>query len=559
MTLPAQGNLFYRREELPPPPPIAAVPGLSLRPYQVQAVTAALEQLVENRSTIIVAATGTGKTAMFGEIARSWPGRVLVLAHRDELIQQGATRLRTQAGRRVGIEKADQYADVGAEIVVASVQTLCRDDRLARFGPNGFGLVIADEAHHYVAKSYKKILDYFTAAKVLGVTATPDRGDRLALGQVFDSVAMVYDIEDAIKDGYLCQIRATSVWCEDMSLENVKTTAGDLNQGDLDAVMSTEKVLHEVAKPTIELAGGRRTLVFTTSVENAHRLAEVFCRYKPESARSVDGVMPMEQRRRVLADHQAGRFQYLVNVGIATEGYDDPAISCVAIGRPTRSRALFCQMVGRGTRLSPGKEDLLVLDFVGQAGRHKLVSAADILAGRYPDDVVELAKQKIAKEPGTNVRDAIAEAEEQIEREKAEAARRAAAKAKVNYSTSSVDPFGVLEIHDPGGAGEWGGQFGTKPASEKQIGVLQKLKVPIPDNCTSTQATRLIGHLFDRRDQGLCTFAQSKCLKRYGYDTKNMSFVTAGRLMTAIAANGWKRVPLQQSEALGTRTVGEEG
>jgi superfamily II DNA or RNA helicase len=558
VSLPAQFGLFEAREELPTPE-TTATSGHVLRPYQVQAVAAARAALEENRSTLIVAATGTGKTAMFSEIARDWPGRVLMLAHRDELVQQGAHRLRQQTGRRVGIEKAEQYADVGAEIVVASVQTLCRDDRLARFGPDGFGLVIADEAHHYVAKSYRKILDYFATAKVLGVTATPDRGDRLALGQVFDSVASVYDIEDAIKDGFLCGIRATTVYCEDMSLEHVKTTAGDLNQGDLDAVMSTEKMLHEVAKPTIELAGGRRTLVFTTSVANAHRLAEVFCRYNPESARAVDGGMNLDVRRQVLADHQTGRFQFLVNVGIATEGYDDPAISCVVIGRPTKSRALYAQMCGRGTRIYPGKADLLILDMVGQAGRHKLVSAADILAGRYPDEVTELAKRKLAKEPGQDVRVALASAEEQIEREKIEAARRSAARAKVKYSTSTVNPFGVLGIHDPGNAGEWGGQFGTKPASEKQLQVLQKMKVPIPDNLSSTQASQLIGTLFKRRDKGLCTFGQIKVLKKFGYNTSSMSFESARRLIDAIAANGWKRVPLSVGTAAAERIPGEEG
>src|SRR5262249_46304475 len=151
----------------------------------------------------------------------------------------------------------------------------------------------------------------YGAAKVLGVTATPDRADEAAMGQVFDSVAFVYEIQQAIKDGWLCPIRVKQVLVGAIDLSGVSTVAGDLNAGELDAVMRAEEVLHGIVKPTVELAGDRRTIVFCTSVGAAHRAAEIFNRYKPDSARAVDGTTPTDERRRILRDHDAGRYQYL--------------------------------------------------------------------------------------------------------------------------------------------------------------------------------------------------------------------------------------------------------
>lgn len=405
--------------------------------------------------------------------------------------------------------------------------------------------VLVHNCHHAVADSYRRVIDWFAPAKVLGVTATPDRADEQAMGQVFDDVAFIYEINDAIADGFLCPIKAVQVQCDAIDLREVKTVAGDLDAGQLDDVMATETALHQVAKPTMELAGGRRTLVFTTSVANAHRLAEVFCRYKPDCARAVDGAMDQVARRRVLADHQAGRFQYLINVGVLTEGYDDPAVACVAMGRPTKSRALYAQMAGRGTRIAPGKADLLLLDFVGNSGRHALISAVDILAGKHSDDVVERAKEKVAKEPGTDPRAALeaaaAELAAEKERQRVEAERRRGVKVqKVGFTTNQVDPFAVLGVRDPA---EYGSRFGDAVASDAQVQLLQRMKLPVTEGMTKRQASKLIGEVFRRRKADLCTFGQARALGRYGYDTSKMTFHEARNLMDQLAANGWKRLP----------------
>lgn len=538
----------------------------ALRPYQLDAVAAIGEKLGDHRSTLLVMATGLGKTQVFGEVARGWPkpGRVLVIAHRDELITQARDRLQAMCGEYVDVEKAEQRAN-GARIVVASIQTLANPTRHERFRPDAFELVVVDEAHHAVAGTYKRVLEYFEHAKVLGVTATPDRADEKAMGQVFDSVAYVREIEDGIKDGYLCPIRVRQVQVEAINLAAVRTTAGDLNQGDLDTVMAVEEAIHGVAKPTIELAGDRRTIVFTTSVETAHRMAEVFNRYRGGCARAVDGGTATDLRRAILKGHKNGDYQFLVNVGVLTEGYDDPGVSCVAMARPTKSRALYAQCAGRGLRILQGKADCLLLDFVGNSGRHRLVSALDILAGKYTDEELEAAKAIAEEQPGIDAQEALEKARAEIEekaRKEAEraAARRANVKAKaVKYSTKEVNPFGVFGVKDPA-QDPWADRYSV-PATEAQLGTLAKFGMDPPKNCSRAQASKLIGVAIDRKQRKLCSYKQLRQLQRRGIDAQKMPFETARSLMDAIAANGWRDLPpAQVQDIIGRgREVGAEG
>lgn len=511
---------------------------VTLWPHQVAAVARIQEELRENRSTLLVMATGTGKTCTFADLIAKTPGRSLVLAHRDELVQQAAARIETQTGKRVGVEKAELRASLLDDVVVASVQTLRGEARRTRWPADHFSLVVIDEAHHAVADTYGYVIDHFSDAKLLGVTATPDRGDGEAMGKVFDTFAYRYDIADAIRDGILCPIRCTSIYVKGLDMSAVRTTAGDLNQGDLDTLM-TEEVLHGIAKPVLELAGDRRTLVFATSVVAAHKIAEIICRYKPAAARALDGSAPTEERRDTLRQYEAGSFQYLVNCALFTEGFDSPAISCVAVGRPTKSRSLYAQMIGRGTRTFPGKDNLLVLDFTGNAGRHQLMSPIDVLAGKYSDDVVARAKDVVAKEPGVDASDALARAEALVRREAeiAETAARAAErrhlKAPVAYKAVDVNPFSVLGVSDPG---EEFRDMGGRPASDRQVAALGRWKIPVPMNCTTQQASKLLATAGKRADLGLCTFKQAEWLRKKGYDPSRVSFRRASEMLDAIFA-----------------------
>jgi len=554
----AQRSFF---ESAPPAPPSAPQSGSrrTPRPYQEAGIAAIGAKLGEHRSTLFVCPTGGGKTFVASTyIERHVTEPVLWLAHREELVDQGINDLQTVVGEFVAKEKADSYA-LGSRLVVATVQTLKGarlDDFASRFQPR---LIVVDEAHHAVAPSYRKILDAFPDAKVLGLTATPDRSDERAMGQVFDSVAYVYEIRDAIRDKFLCPIRISRVLVDAIDLRAVHTVAGDLNQGELDAIMSLEEVLHGVVKPTIELAGQRRTILFTTSVENAHRMAEIFNRYAAGSARAVDGSTDSDERRRILRDHKAGAYQFLCNVGVLTEGYDDPGVSCIAMARPTKSRALYAQCAGRGLRIFPGKDDCLLLDFVGNSGNHALASALDILGGKYDEDVVAKAREIVERENGALAEDALERAAQEIEAEKARAAaKRARVKGNVNYRTQTVDPFAVLHIQ-PDDDREYAERFGMT-ASEKQIAALQSSGIEIDPGMSRRAASQLLGSVFARRQKGLATFKQLKTLSKYGVTNINVSFDRASRVIDAIAGNGWRPLhPATLASMLARDEAGVDG
>lgn len=533
-----------------------------LRPYQREAVTAIHGKLMEHRSTLLVMATGLGKTQTFGAIAAHWPGRVLVLAHRFELLDQAVNRLRQMARgrRRVGLEQAESWAS-DQEIIVGSVQTVGNargEARIKRFNANPFSLVIVDEAHHATATTYRRVLDAFPSARVLGVTATPDRGDGTALGEIFESVAYQRDIEAGIGDGYLVPVSVRQVILEHVDLSAVKTTAGDLNIGQLDAEMV--KANEAVAKKCLELCGDRKTIVFTTKVATAHDLVAHFNKEREGCAVAVDGEMDWQKRAAALRDHRNGRYQFLINVGIATEGYDCPEVSCVAIARPTKSRALYTQMAGRGLRVLPGtvegiealqartiaiaasnKPDCLLLDFAGNAGRHALVSPLDILGGHASEDVIERAQRKL-RERQMRAEDAIAEAQREVDGEReARAAAIAAIRSQVHARVEDVDPFG----HGPFRANDQihPGML-VSPPSDKQLAALSRFGFKdseLPK--TRAEAGRLMSRCIARRGADLATHRQEVTLAKYGINAAQMYRETASRLLDAIATNGWRRIP----------------
>jgi superfamily II DNA or RNA helicase len=328
-------------------------------------------------STLVVMATGLGKTIVFAEIIRRYMmtgtgRRALVLAHRAELIHQAAHKIGVVAGCDVEIEMGELRAREStlyrAPVIVSSVQTQTAGRngsmRMHKFNPKQFGIVIIDEAHHAVGDSYRKTLDHFKqgGCRVLGVTATPDRADEAALGSVFDSVAFEFGIREGIEAGWLVPIRQRLVSVTSLDYSSCRTTAGDLNGADLDSVMQYEENLHGMVYPTLEISGDRRGIIFASSVSHAERITEIVNRHKPSSAVFVCAATPTDERRSLFAGFAEGRYQWLVNVGVATEGWDDAAldrkgVQIIAMMRPTKSRALYCQMIGRGTRPLPRTVD----------------------------------------------------------------------------------------------------------------------------------------------------------------------------------------------------------
>jgi len=530
-------------------------------------VDSVLEAWKDVRATLLVMPTGSGKTRVVaGVIERLPAGRVMFLAHREELIFQAASHIHRVTGQQPAIEMAEMRADHAmfgkARVVVSSIQTQCAgrngDTRMKRFDPGEFGLVVADEAHHVTAPTWRRVIEHYGQnpdLKILGVTATPDRHDEEALGQVFDSVAFDYELLDAIRDGWLVPIQQRSVVVDGLDYSSIRTTAGDLNGADLARVMEYEETLHGIAAPTMELAAGRKTLVFAASVAHAERLCEIFNRHRTECARFVTGTTPKDERRGMLADYAAGKFQILVNVGVATEGFDEPGIQVVVMARPTKSRALYAQMAGRGTRPLPGLVDAheaadarrvaiaasakpacQIIDFVGNSGRHKLITTADILGGNYSDEVVDRARKAAEDANGAPVdmAEALADAEKDLAEER-ERARRAALRVKARYTSQVVDPFEVFHI-EPWRERGW--DTGRQP-SEKMLALLERNGIDTK-GLTFTQAKQLVGEIIHRYEEKRCSFKQARLLSRYGYPT-DVPFAEASRLIDALAKNGWKR------------------
>lgn len=544
-----------------------------LRPYQQAAVTAVLDAWKDDASTMVVMPTGTGKTVVMAElIRRLFPKRVMFIAHREELIFQARDKIEAVSGFKAEIEMADLrtvsdgiFAD--PQVVISTIQTQTAGGdgggRMSKFLPEDFGALFCDEGHHSTASSWRRAIDYYRQnprLKVLGVTATPDRADEEALGQVFESVAFDYEILDAIRDGWLVPIEQQMIHVEGLDFSRVRTTAGDLNGADLAAVMEFEKNLHAVADPTIQISGDRRTLVFAASVVHAERLADILNRHKPNSAAWVCGKTDKGVRRQMLIDYAAGRIQYVVNVGCLTEGFDDPGVELIVMGRPTKSRSLYAQCCGRATRPLPGIVDGLdsnaarvaaiaasrkpcceILDFVGNSGRHKLMTTADILGGNVSDEAIQRAVDR-AKADGGRVRMdmVLSEEEEKVKAEKeqarlAEEARRARLVAKVKFRAVQVNPFDVLDIAP---RKERGWDHGRE-LSEKQKNLLLKQGINT-DGLPYSQAKQLLAEIFRRWDGSLCSFKQAKVLKKFGYPSET-GRDEAKKIIDALAANRWRR------------------
>lgn len=546
---------------------------MNLREYQQRAVTNAFQEWKENRSTLVVAATGTGKTTVFTEIIRQMqPKRSMVVAHREELIFQIRERVEMQADLGCEVEMADQVASTSlfhrSPVVAATIQTLISGNgdqrRLDRFDPNDFGLLVIDEAHHSTAKSYRRVIDHFLQNPelvVLGCTATPDRADEAALGQLFDTVADVYEILDAIADGWLVPIDQQMVNVDSLDFSNIRTTAGDLNGADLAAVMEAEKNLHGVVGPSIEIIGDKRTIVFTSSVRHAEMACEIFNRHRPGMASWICGKTDKEARRRIMRDFRTGAVQVLCNVGVVTEGVDVPAAEVVIMARPTKSRALYAQMCGRILRPLAGLVDglsdaesrktaiaqsakpvALIVDFAGNSGRHKLMSSADILGGNVSDEVLELAKREARKGGRTRVDKLLIRAQQEAEaqRKRLEAARRARLIAQTRYSTQKIDPFSAFDITPPRERGWDSG----KVLSEKQRDFVRKHLLIDPDSIPYAAAKRLISEQFKRWENHLCSVKQASLLQRFGYKTKDMTREKAGELITQLKQNRWRHPDL---------------
>ncbi len=553
---------------------------MKLRPYQNECVNRVMQELLTNNSTICILPTGAGKTVIFSEIIRRFkhkdmaefpdfaPGLSLVLCHRIELIQQSCDKIARVTGLKCEIEMGDQrvfHTDLfgKCDVVVSTIQTQTAGGdgggRMAKFDPEHFSLVICDEAHKSVSPSWKRALKYYKQnpnVKIVGFTATPDRSDEEALGQVYDTVAYDYEIVDAINDGWLVDIEQRLINVGGLDFSGVRTTAGDLNGADLASLMEAEKNLHGIAGPSIEIIGNKRALAFTASVKQAEMLCEIFNRHRTGMAAWVCGETDKVERKQINADFAAGKIQVLCNCGTHTEGFDDDGVDYIIMAKPTKSRSLYAQMAGRSTRPhgsiahqlndcpdAAGRKALIaasvkprcfVIDFVGNAGKHKLMTTADILGGNVSPEVLERAVTSL-KKSGDSRRmvDVIAEVEEEIKREREERRRREEARkmrlvAKAAYSSTAVNPFDVFDLKPTENKGWDKGKYLT----EGQSNILRKQGID-PDKMPFGQARQILNEVFNRFRDGRCSYKQAIHLKKHGY-SGNESREEASKILDAL-------------------------
>lgn len=516
---------------------------MELRPYQEEAKAAILEEWEKGiKKTLLVLPTGCGKTIVFAKTAEECVrrgNRVLILAHRGELLDQAADKIGKATGLGCATEKAEDTC-LGSwfRIVVGSVQSLMREKRLRQFTRDYFGTIIIDEAHHCLTDSYQKILEHFDGAEVLGVTATPDRGDMRNLGECFESLAYEYTLPKAIREGFLSPIKALTIPLK-LDLSGVGTQAGDFKSGDVATAL--DPYLYQIADEMWEHCRERKTVVFLPLVKTSRKFRDIL-NEKGFKAAEVNG--NSTDRAEVLESYDRGDYNVLCNSMLLTEGWDCPSVDCIVVLRPTKVRSLYSQMVGRGTRLFPGKDHLLLLDFLWHTERHELCHPASLIC---QDEAVAQKMTENIEEAGCPVdieeaeqkasEDVIAEREESLAKQLKEMRHR---KQKL------VDPLQFemsIQAEDLVG---YVPSFGWEmaPPSDKQRQTLEKLGI-LPDEIDNAgKATKLLERLSARRSEGLTTPKQIRCLEKYGFQhVGTWDFDSAKSMIDRIAAAGWRGAP----------------
>lgn len=483
--------------------------------------------------------TGCGKTIVFAKITEDCVrhgDRVLILAHRGELLEQAADKIHKATGLGCAVEKAEESCQGSwFRIVVGSVQTLMREKRLGRFPADYFNTIIIDEAHHCISDSYQRVLQHFPEAHVLGVTATPDRGDMRNLGQYFETLAYEYTLPKAIKEGYLCPIKALTIPLK-IDMSSVSIQAGDFKAGDISTAL--DPYLERIAQEMGKYCRDKKTVVFLPLVKTSQKFRDILNGHGFQAA-EVNG--DSQDRSEVLEAFEKGNYNVLCNSMLLTEGWDCPSVDCVVVLRPTKVRSLYCQMVGRGTRLSPGKDHLLLLDFLWHTERHELCHPASLIC---QDEEVAQQMTKNIEEAGcpvdieeaekTAAEDVVAQREEALAKQLDEMKRR---KGRL------VDPLQFemsIQAEDLSG---YVPAFGWEmaPPSDDQKRTLEKLGINAENIENAGKASKLLDRLSKRRAEGLSTPKQIRQLEQRGFqNVGTWTFGQAKKLIDRIAANGWR-------------------
>ena len=517
---------------------------MELRPYQSEAKEAIFQEWDKGvLRTLLVLPTGCGKTIVFAKVTEDCVrrgDRVLILAHRGELLDQAADKIAKATKLGCATEKAEQSC-LGSwfRVVVGSVQTLMREKRLGQFPAYYFNTIIIDEAHHSISDSYQKILAHFDKARVLGVTATPDRGDMQNLGQVFDSLAYEYTLPKAIKAGFLSPIKALTIPLK-LDLSGVSMQSGDFKAGDIATAL--DPYLYQIADEMEKYCKNRKTVVFLPLVKTSQKFRDILTE-KGFKAAEVNG--ESKDRAEVLEAFDRGDYNVLCNSMLLTEGWDCPSVDCIVVLRPTKVRSLYSQMVGRGTRLHPGKEHLLLLDFLWHTERHELCHPADLIC--TDREVAQKMTENMEEACGcpVDIEEAEKRASEDVIAEREESLAKQLREMR-NRKKKLVDPLQFemsIQAEDLAG---YVPAFGWElaPPSDSQKKELEKRGILPDDIDNAGKASMILDRLHKRQEEGLTTPKQIRCLEKYGFQhVGTWSFEAGKNMIDRIAAAGWTGAP----------------
>lgn len=516
---------------------------MELRPYQKEAKEAIFEQWDSGvLKTLLVLPTGCGKTVVFAKVTEECVrkgDRVLILAHRGELLDQAADKLMKTTGLGCALEKAESSCQGSwFRVVVGSVQTLMREKRLGGFPADYFNTIIIDEAHHCISDSYQRVLQHFPEAQVLGVTATPDRGDMRNLGVYFESLAYEYTLPKAIKEGYLSPIKALTIPLK-IDMSSVSVQAGDFKASEIGTAL--DPYLEGIAQEMQKYCMDKKTVVFLPLVKTSQKFRDLLNAYGFQAA-EVNG--DSQDRAEILQDFDTGKYNVLCNSMLLTEGWDCPSVDCIVVLRPTKVRSLYCQMVGRGTRLSPdtGKDHLLLLDFLWHTERHELCHPASLICEN--EEVAQKMTENLEQEAGiaVDIEEAEKTASEDVVAQREEALAKQLSEMKKRKGRL-VDPLQFEMSIQAEDLSNYVPSFGWEmgPPSDKQKHTLEKLGI-MPDQIENAgKAAKILDRLDKRKNEGLTTPKQIRYLESKGFQhVGTWQFDTAKNLIDRIAGNGWK-------------------
>lgn len=515
--------------------------GMMLRPYQEEARRSVKDAWLSGiKRTLLVLPTGTGKTIVFAKITEDCVRkgkRVLILAHRGELLDQAAEKIKKATGLGCAVEKAEQSClDSWFHVIVGSVQSLQRESRLKKFKPQYFDIIIIDEAHHAISNGYQRVLQHFDSANVLGVTATPDRGDMRNLGEYFDSLAYEYTLPKAIKEGYLAPIKALTIPLK-LDINSVSMQSGDFAVGELSTAL--DPYLEQIAQEMQTYCKDRKTVVFLPLIKTSQKFTEIL---NQSGFRAAEVNGNSEDREQVLKDFDQGRYNVLCNSMLLTEGWDCPSVDCVIVLRPTKVRSLYSQMIGRGTRLYPGKQELLVIDFLWLTERLELCHPANLIC--EDKEVAQKLTENLEDKAGlaVDLEEAVKTASEDVIAQREEALAKKLAEMK-QRKKKLVDPLQFemsIQAEDLAG---YVPSFGWEmaPASYKQKAALEKAGICPDEIDNAGKAAKIMDRINMRKAAGLTTPKQIRFLEGRGFQhVGTWEFKAAKNMIDRIAAQGWR-------------------